>query len=99
MKRRGKGQVALLAFHDRVAGSVSQAVTPGPCTTMRLTLEQQACPVAADTSVADSGRVRALELPAAIGVGGIAYVVAALVIARERSRDLLSLVKKALKRS
>lgn len=41
----------------------------------------------------------AVMLGVMIAVGGLAYVATALVIARETSRDLLQLVKKALKRS
>jgi lipopolysaccharide exporter len=40
----------------------------------------------------------AVHLPVMIVAGGIAYVGAALVVAREASRDLLQLVKKALKK-
>jgi PST family polysaccharide transporter len=40
-----------------------------------------------------------VHLPAMIAAGAVAYVAAALIIARDSSRDLLRLVKKALKRS
>ncbi len=40
----------------------------------------------------------AVQLVVMIAVGSVAYVVAALIIARESSRDLLHLLKKALKR-
>jgi lipopolysaccharide exporter len=40
----------------------------------------------------------AIHLPVMIVVGGLAYVVAALAIARESSRDLVRLFKKAIKR-
>jgi lipopolysaccharide exporter len=40
----------------------------------------------------------AIQLAAMIAVGGISYVIAALVICRESARDLLQLLRKALKR-
>src|SRR5262249_27612402 len=45
-----------------------------------------------------AGTHPAIQLVIEIAVGGIAYVLAALVIARDSSRDLLGLLKKALSR-
>ena len=98
-----------IAFGATAIGGVALVVREGP-SPMRLLVgflePLAACAVmAAAVWLVERGFGAAgidnpwLRLFAEIVVGAVAYVVAVLAIARERSRDLLQLLKKALKRS